>query len=125
MDVSSHRPSTVEAGPTSPKFIVSDGVVFCPATSEAMIWKSINSPFSLSTILGWAEVMRKLRATPRPTFSTNTASENGTLGSITSVNGSSLKTSRSWKYRNRSRALGKTRTGPGSNRATDGTPPAV
>ena len=52
LDFSNQSATAVFPALMSPKLTVREGVTPCPLTSEPMIWKSINRPFSFSTILG-------------------------------------------------------------------------
>ena len=71
-EVKSQRATLMSPALMAPKLAVSEGETSSPATWVPMSWKSISRPRSFSTIWGWAEVMRKLRACPKPSLRTMT-----------------------------------------------------
>mmetsp|Transcript_54986 Transcript_54986/g.134849 ORF Transcript_54986/g.134849 Transcript_54986/m.134849 type:complete len:232 (+) Transcript_54986:941-1636(+) len=95
VDVSSHSMVAVARGASVPTATSSDGVRVAPFSRVPISSKSTSRPFSLSTIVGWFDVIATLVAVPGPTLHICWPSVNGTAGSRTSgVSGSSANTSR-------------------------------
>ena len=93
LDLKSHSPTAVPPASILPKSTFKVGSIPSPLICEPIMSKSINNPFSLSTISGCAEVILRFLASPKPLFWTNTAKEKGSDTSVASVKGSSPNTS--------------------------------
>jgi len=68
----------------------SDGATDSALICEATIWKSISKLRPFRTMRGWLDVMLMFPAVPYPELVSMMPSENGSEGSISGVNGSSL-----------------------------------